>query len=421
MWLVVEHPTLSLLAGAAAVGMVAIGIGTAALLRRSVTTSVAQLPRDGRSLRRLIEQRYDAAARTSSLTPLTTSEIAIHRVGVIPFIVSTLCPMGMDQKPHGVDPSASSLPTPVDAFASIPPQLFVCRLSPTHDLILNRFPVIPRGHCVIVTSKFVSQDGLLDVSDVSALWHCVASVGGVGFFNSGAYSGASQPRRHVQFISSTALAAAWPADVARQLKLPPLPQQDDDGSSCFSSDSLSAPAEPLSFVVPLDAAIDAARDTAGWQCSPGKPFVVDSLPFRHAVCMLGDDPALRMSPEDAANTLHGYYTRLVQEVEVVAAASRGDGSSSSRSDAPPYTSHNLVLTPRWMLVVPRTRSEWRSNSCSSKGSGNSVHVNALGFAGLLLVRAHMRAALAAVSPLEVLRAVSAQPRAIAASASEADV
>ena len=72
------------------------------------------------------------------------------------------------------------------------------------------------------------------------------------------------------------------------------------------------------------------------------------LPFSHAFC--------RIDNGDAALQTHEKYSRLL--------ASLGNPRA-----------YNLLATRDWMLVVPRARETW-----------NSISVNALGFAGALLVR-----------------------------------
>ncbi len=60
------------------------------------------------------------------------------------------------------------------------------------------------------------------------------------------------------------------------------------------------------------------------------------------------------------------------------------------------SAYNLLLTRRWMMVVPRTRERW-----------GPVSVNAVGFAGLLLARGDAGEALSEAGPLTALRTVAA--------------
>ncbi|MEQ1439843.1 phosphorylase [Fontimonas sp. SYSU GA230001] len=100
------------------------------------------------------------------------------------------------------------------------------------------------------------------------------------------------------------------------------------------------------------------------------------LPFMHAVASL--------APGAGAALLQQRYRALLK----AAGVPTGDGVSEN---------YNLLLTRRWMMVVPR-RVE------SSEG----ISVNALGFAGALLVRDEAQAArVRAVGPEAILAAVSA--------------
>jgi sulfate adenylyltransferase (ADP) / ATP adenylyltransferase len=88
---------------------------------------------------------------------------------------------------------------------------------------------------------------------------------------------------------------------------------------------------------------------------------VDALPFQHRCALLGNVPD---ADGDASATAAGaalvhLYGQMMAELGL--------------SVPPP--SYNLLLTQRWMLLVPRTRSD-----------DGPVSVNSLGFAGTFLVK-----------------------------------
>lgn len=91
--------------------------------------------------------------------------------------------------------------------------------------------------------------------------------------------------------------------------------------------------------------------------SPGAVVEVPALPFRHALTglSLAGEP-----PERAGAQLASAYRVLRSKLGFPGA------------EAPPY---NLLATRDWMLLVPRSRAE-----------SGGVEVNAMGFAGSLLVR-----------------------------------
>ena len=81
---------------------------------------------------------------------------------------------------------------------------------------------------------------------------------------------------------------------------------------------------------------------------------------------------------------------------VYAPAVESSVSSASAAPARPLglPSHNLLLTPRWLAVVPRTRADWAG-----------IAVNSVGFAGLLLARSGPGVdAIRAASTVGILRA-----------------
>lgn len=107
---------------------------------------------------------------------------------------------------------------------------------------------------------------------------------------------------------------------------------------------------------------------------PGHVVAAESLPFAHLLAGLGPWGA----PGAGARMLAAY--RLLREALGLA-------------ERAPY---NLLVTRDWMLLVPRCRAEHLG-----------VNVNALGFAGSLLVRTPEQFdAVAALGPLELLRQVA---------------
>lgn len=104
---------------------------------------------------------------------------------------------------------------PFDPFENIAPELLIAEMAPTHNLVLNKFAIVPE-HFILATSTFQPQTDLLDEADLAATYDCIeayhlhcergdeeSSVGEgelFAFFNSGEFSGASQPHRHIQLL-----------------------------------------------------------------------------------------------------------------------------------------------------------------------------------------------------------------------------
>ncbi|CAB3668528.1 ATP adenylyltransferase family protein [Trinickia soli] len=204
----------------------------------------------------------------------------------------------------------------VDPFLPHDPDLFVADVSATHFALLNKFNVIDH-HLLIVTRAFEPQEALLDLDDFAAWFACLTEFDALGFYNGGREAGASQPHKHMQVV--------------------PLPLGDS---------GQSLPIAPL---------IEAASFDGPVGTLPG-------LPFGHAFARL--EPA--SIAQAAAQALDRY--RLLLDAA---------GLRSIVVDGRPHqsTPYNLLMTPRWMLLVPR------SAECAA-----GIPINSLGFAGSLFVR-----------------------------------
>jgi ATP adenylyltransferase len=141
------------------------------------------------------------------------------------------------------------------------------------------------------------------------------------------------------------------------------------GLGFYNSGTVAGASQPHKHlqIVPLPLAPDGPRipmepriQAAGLSGTAGR---LAGLPFPHAIARLED--GLELGGERAARESSIVYHRLLQAV--------GLGATADESIAKgPY---NLLLTRQWMLLVPRTRE-----SCES------VSLNALAFAGAMLVR-----------------------------------
>jgi ATP adenylyltransferase len=243
----------------------------------------------------------------------------------------------------GAIPKDGARPNP---FAPPDAELVVGEITPTHFGVLNKYPVVDR-HLLVVTHDFVEQETLLDATDFAALAACLRQVDGLGFYNGGREAGASQPHRHLQLV--------------------PLPLGDGAWS------------------VPIEAVFDQ------WSSGAGTARLL-RLPFRNAFAVL--EPAL-LDEADAPARLLELYGAMLDACGLRAASANDDGRAANEPERQrgPY---NLLVTRRWMLLVPRSREHF-----------GSISVNALGFAGSLFVRdAAEMDALRAEGPMGVLRAVA---------------
>ena len=75
-------------------------------------------------------------------------------------------------------------------------------VKPTHNVVLNKYPVIAQ-HFILATKKYKEQTDKLEDEDLAMTYACLREWGPgrlFAFFNSGERSGASQGHRHIQFL-----------------------------------------------------------------------------------------------------------------------------------------------------------------------------------------------------------------------------
>jgi ATP adenylyltransferase len=125
---------------------------------------------------------------------------------------------------------------------------------------------------------------------------------------------------------------------------------------------------------PERAPMEALLDEARFDAELGR---IEQLPYLHALAKLQPDAA--QTPNEMAGVLQSLYREMLRAF------------GCERGDRP----YNLLITREWMLFVPRAREKWESTS-----------VNALGFAGALLVRDEDELArVRRVGPMQLLRHV----------------
>ena len=280
-----------------------------------------------------LDERSRRALACGAMQPIQTVEETLRDAGV-EFVVKRVASLARKQA------EGARRDKPANPFLPHEPGLFVADVSDTHFALLNKFNVIER-HLLVVTRRFVHQETLLDADDFAALAACMAEYESLGFYNGGVVAGASQPHKHLQLV--------------------PLPL---------------APSGPPA---PVEALFETLRGRAGILRVPG-------LAFAHAFAWFDADEfadAARAAARLAPLYLALYAAAGLKPIEA---------GGEARQSAP----YNLLLTRRWMLLVPRSREHFES-----------ISVNALGFAGSLFVRNQAeRDAVRRAGPMRVLREVT---------------
>ena len=232
-----------------------------------------------------------------------------------------------------------SNPKKFNPFLPYEKDLFVCNLSTTHVCILNKFNVVPH-HLLLITREFESQENLLNKADFVAMCQVLQEVDGLGFYNGGKLAGASQPHKHLQVIP-----------------LPIAPNLD---------------------YIPVEKSIFSADTSNHIGISPRFPFV-------HAIAFF--DLLEQKSTLERGEILLNYYYELLVKV--------GLQHSNREKKSQPY---NLLITRKWMFIVPRSQESFQS-----------ININSLGFAGALLVKNQkQRQTLLQYKPMNILQQVAIQ-------------
>lgn len=199
-----------------------------------------------------------------------------------------------------------------------------------------------RHHLLLVTREYEEQSLPIGLADFDALARCLDEIDGLGFYNSGSEAGASQRHRHLQVVPFPVGAGPAPTPI--------------EGA--------------IATVVE-----DPAQGT------------IPAFPFRHAVAPLPETAWQAEAPDvrvrRAAEAMRLAYRALAARVGLRLPTGR------------PTEPYNLLATRRWMLLVPRRREGFEG-----------VSINALGFAGSILIRNKAQwETVQRIGPLGLLRQV----------------
>lgn len=184
-------------------------------------------------------------------------------------------------------------------------------------LLLNKFPVSP-NHFMMVTKEFKSQNTPLTPTELLATYQIVDSLKTqdkdsrwFAFYNCGPNSGASQPHKHVQFLTLPEGNVDFNLEVARRTE----------------------------FFIP-----DQNRE----------PLQDPSLPYAHYIVPLPDGPGVD------AEVLAMLFASLLQRT-----------LTTLQKNQIETISYNFCLTPQYMMMIPRSRGKFEDvigiNSCGYMG------------------------------------------------------
>ncbi|KAI6040311.1 ATP adenylyltransferase-domain-containing protein [Pisolithus marmoratus] len=219
-------------------------------------------------------------------------------------------------------------------------------------VLLNKYCVVPH-HFLLVTKEFRPQTSPLLPSDVVQIYQLLlaarrANKNLIAFYNCGINSGASQPHKHVQFI-----------------------EVDRDGP----------PLEKITRNLKIEAS--------------GRPFTFQSVPYANHISRL-PPLSLDSTPAQLREALFPLFHSLL---DLVISTVRHDPDYPSGSP-----SYNVILTLEHMHLIPR-----RYETYTIPGTDTVIHVNSLGYAGMMLVKCHSDLEeIKKIGPAEILRGVGVE-------------
>ena len=280
------------------------------------------------------------ALQAGALIPVPTEYELIEDSGIRFFVRILSALRRKDEARRQQEKASSESGKQINPFLPYEKDLFVSHISETHAAILNKFNVLEH-HLLIVTRHFEDQETLLTPDDFKALWSCMTEYDGLGFYNGGEAAGASQRHKHLQMV--------------------PLP---------IAPEGPQVPVEPLLS----DAVFEGSFGT------------VPAFPFLHVFTRF--DPEIVKSPSDAAAKSFDLYSEMLRR-----AGMTSPGREGLQRQSGPYC---LLVTRKWMLLVPRSREFF-----------DSISINSIGFAGALLVRnKEQMKIMKKCGPMTVLRKVA---------------
>lgn len=281
-----------------------------------------------------VPKKFENARQTGDLL-LFQSTITRHQDLGVEFEVR-LCP-ALQKKPHLISDHDGDSAQEKDHFDPFNPpynpNLHVGDLQDEdgaeYVVLLNKYAVVS-DHFLLVTKEFKSQSSPLMPSDLVQTYLVLSAARKTGkkylaFYNCGDSSGASQPHKHIQFI----------------------PVEDD-----------GPPIEKLARSANLE--------------TPDKPFSLSKLQYANHIFRL---PAHlpSSSTDQLEKTLSSVFLALL---DLVVSTIRHDPNYP-----PGKPSYNVLITLEHIHLIPRRREDY-----AIPGTVSPINVNALGFAGMLLVK-----------------------------------
>lgn len=196
---------------------------------------------------------------------------------------------------------------PFNPFLPYDRDLFIENIRDNHVAILNKFNVFDH-HLLIVTREFQEQESALNLDDFLALWTVLLEINGLGFYNSGKLSGASQPHKHLQLV---------PYPLAKEIE-----------------------------TIPINDLVLSYKNSQ-------EIVTLKELPYLHSIEFFED--IKNKSCEELGQITVEKYHKLLDRLNIKIENNK------------PSQNYNLLITKDWMMIIPRTQEKYQSLSINSLG------------------------------------------------------
>ena len=254
------------------------------------------------------------AINCSVLQPMVTNHEFIEDTN-IKFLVRILDNFPQKENPQTQKTQQSkNAEKKIDPFLPYEKDLFVTNLSDTHLCLLNKYNVFDY-HLLIVTRVFEEQQSWLSLNDFAALSQCLSQINGLGFYNSGTLSGASQHHKHLQLV--------------------PFP---------LSSEVEKTPIESIIKEIDFQEGI----------------VFISSFNFSHALTKINLTTG-QNNFQNALIMLENYH-KLLMAINLPLHKEKPTGD------------YNLLITREWMMIIERSQARYESIPVNSLGFAGTFFV-----------------------------------------------
>ncbi|EGC28455.1 hypothetical protein DICPUDRAFT_44241 [Dictyostelium purpureum] len=241
----------------------------------------------------------------------------------------------------------------IDPFLPCDKDLFVQELYDRHNLVLNKYNV-SNYHSIIATKEFENQTDPLNEFDFKAIWKCIRECNMLCFFNCGPNSGASQPHKHVQLLTTPFVA-------------------EEPHLKCPMESLFLKYKDQYETIVQID---QLPFKTAAIYYDPKKIEQFEKLEFNNN----------QQNSYELSNYLKNQYNSLLNHLDLnnddsntpsktINSIDEIVNNQSSMEEQCKLKSYNFIMTKDWMFIVPRKNYQ-----------SNGISINSVGFTGAVLVR-----------------------------------